>query len=96
MSQNSMLLTFAVAIFVGSALKDFFTAFTRDIMMPWVSLIFPDFQQTVGGIVLELGPVKLKVGDAIGAGGALVTALVLAAVAFPLLKEYSPIQGGRR
>jgi large-conductance mechanosensitive channel len=96
MSQNSMLLTFAVAIFVGSALKDFFTAFTRDLIMPWVSLIFPDFQQTVGGVVLELGPVKLKVGDAIGAAGALVAALVLAAVAFPLLKEYSPIQGGRR
>jgi len=96
MSQNSLLLTFALAIFVGSALNDFFKAFTRDLVTPWVSLVFPNVQQTVGGVVFELGPVKLKVGDAVGAAGALFAALVLAAVAFPLLKEYSPIQGGRR
>ena len=96
MAQNSLLLTFAVAIFVGSALKDFFHAFISGVITPFLVVLYPSAQQTVGGLVVDIGPVKLKVGDAIGAAATLVVALVVAAVAMPFLKEYSPVQGGRR
>jgi len=93
---NSLLLTFAVAMFVGSALKDFFNAFIANLVTPFLVLIFPNVQQTVGGLVFELGPVKLKVGEAFAAGATLFIALFVAAAVMPWLKEYSPIQGGRR
>jgi len=93
---QSLLLTFAVAIFVGIALKDFFNAFITNLVMPFLVLFFPCAQKSVGDFVLELGPIKLKVGDALAAGGTLVVALFVAAMAMPFLKEYSPVQGGRR
>ena len=94
---QSLLLTFAVAIFVGNALKDFFNAFITNLVMPFLVLFFPSAaQKSVGDFVIELGPVKLKVGDALAAGGTLVVALFVAAIAMPWLKEYSPVQGGRR
>jgi hypothetical protein len=96
MAQQSLLLTFAVAIFVGGALKDFFQSIISNLLAPFLVVVFPSAKETVGGLVLELGPVKLKVGDAISAAVTLVAALFVAAVAMPYLKEYSPVQGGRR
>jgi large-conductance mechanosensitive channel len=92
---QSLLLTFAVAIFVGNALKDFFNAFITNLVMPFLVVLFPS-GSGVGDFVLEIGPIKLKVGDALAAGGTLVVALFVAAMAMPYLKEYSPVQGGRR
>jgi hypothetical protein len=93
---QSLLLTFAVAMFVGSALKDFFQSFITNLVTPFLVVLFPSAQQTVGGLVVDIGPVKLKVGDAIAATATLFIALFVAAVAMPMLKEYSPVQGGRR
>ena len=92
---QSLLLTFAVAIFVGNALKDFFNAFITNLVMPFLVVLFPS-GNGVGDFVLEIGPIKLKVGDALAAGGTLIVALFVAAMAMPYLKEYSPVQGGRR
>ena len=92
---QSLLLTFAVAIFVGNALKDFFNALIANIVMPFLAVFLPSVKG-VGDFVLEIGPIKLKVGDALAAGGTLVVALFVAALAMPYLKEYSPVQGGRR
>ena len=96
MAQNSLLLTFAVAIFVGGALKDFFQTVIEGIVTPFLVVLFPSAQQTVGGFVLDIGPIKLKVGDAIAAAMTLVVSLVVVSIAMPWLKEYSPVQGGRR
>jgi hypothetical protein len=93
---QSLLLTFAVAIFVGNALKDFFNAFITNVITPFLVVLSPSAQNTVGGLVVDIGPIKLKVGEAIGAAATLVIALFVAAMAMPYLKEYSPIQGGRR
>lgn len=96
MSNSSLLLTFAVAIFVGGALKDFFQAIITDIVAPFFVLFSSDAQHTVGGLTVDVGPVKLKVGDAIGATVTLVVALVVTAVLMPYLRAYSPLQGGKR
>lgn len=92
---QSLLLTFAVAIFVGSALKDFFQSFITNLVMPFLVVLFPG-GKGMGDFVLEIGPIKLKVGDALAAAGTLIVALFVAAMAMPWLKEYSPVQGGRR
>jgi len=96
MAQSSLLLTFAVAIFLGNAMKDFFQALITDLVTPFLAVLFPSAQQTVQGLVIDVGPIKLKVGDAIGATATLFIALFVVSVAMPYLKEYSPVQGGRR
>jgi len=96
MSNSSLLLTFAVAIFVGGALKDFFQAIITDLVAPFFVLFSPDAQHTVGGLTVQVGPVKLKVGDAIGAAVTLVIALFVVAITLPYLRAYSPLQGGKR
>jgi hypothetical protein len=45
---------------------------------------------------VDVGPVKLKVGDAIGATVTLVIALVVTAAVLPYIRAYSPLQGGKR
>ena len=96
MSNSSLLLTFAVAIFVGGALKDFFQAIITDLVAPFFVLFSSDAQHTVGGLTVQVGPVKLKVGEAIGAGVTLFIALVVTAAVLPYLRAYSPLQGGKR
>lgn len=96
MNNSSLLLTFAVAIFVGGALKDFFQAIITDLVAPFFVLFSSDAQHTVGGLTVQVGPVKLKVGDAIGATVTLVIALFVVAVTMPYLRAYSPIKGGSR
>jgi large-conductance mechanosensitive channel len=96
MSNSSLLLTFAVAIFVGGALKDFFQAIITDLVAPFFVLFSPDAKHSVGGLTVDVGPVKLKVGDAIGATVTLVIALFVVAVTLPYLRAYSPIKGGSR
>jgi large-conductance mechanosensitive channel len=96
MAQNSLLLTFAVAIFVGGALKDFFQSFITNLVMPFLVVLFPSAQKSVGDFVVDIGPVKLKVGDAIAATMTLVVSLVVVSIAMPWIREYSPVQGGRR
>ena len=96
MNSSSLLLTFAVAIFVGGALKDFFQAIIADLVAPFLVVLMPDAQHTVGGLTIDVGPVKLKVGDAIGATATLVIALFVVGVTMPYLRAYSPIKGGSR
>jgi len=94
MSQ-SLLLTFAVAIFVGNSLKDFFQAIIADLVAPFFVLVMPDAQHSVGGLVVPIGPVKLKVGDAIAATATLLIALFVVSMTLPYIRAYSPLKGGR-
>jgi hypothetical protein len=94
MNASSLLLVIAAAIFVGGALKDFFQAVITDLVTPFASVVFPDAQHTVQGLVVDVGPVKLKVGDAIGAAATLAIALFVVALTLPYIKAYSPVRGG--
>jgi hypothetical protein len=96
MSNPSLLLTIAVAIFVGGALKDFFQAVITGLVTPFFVLFGSDNQNSVGGLTVDVGPVKLKLGDVIGAGVTLAISLVVTAAVLPYLRAYSPLQGGKR
>jgi large-conductance mechanosensitive channel len=96
MTANGTILTFAVAIYVGSALKEFFGSISKDLVAPFVAALFPTAQQTLDKIVVQVGPVKLNIGDVIGAVLNLAIALMVVSFTLPYIKEYSPVRGGGR
>ena len=92
---NADLMTIAVAFYLGSALSQFFTAITRDLVTPVIAGVFPGVQQSVDKIVVSLGPVKLNVGDAIGAVMNLAIAYLVVSMTLPYVRSYAPM-GGKR
>lgn len=86
---------FAVAFYLGAALKDFFGSIARDLLAPFISAILPGTQQAVDKIIIQIGPVKLNIGDAIGATINLCIALAVLYLTLPYIREYAPI-GGRK
>ena len=92
---NADLVTIAVAFYLGSALSQFFTAITRDLITPVIAGVFPGVQQSVDKVVVQVGPIKLNVGDAIGAVMNLMIAYLVVSLTLPYVRSYAPI-GGRR
>ena len=94
MAGQTTILTFAVAIFVGSALKDFFNTLTRDLVAPFIGALLPGAQQTLEKITIQLGPIKINIGEVISATLTLAIALLVVSYTLPYLREYSPVRGG--
>jgi large-conductance mechanosensitive channel len=95
MSTNQTVMTFAVAAYLGFSLSQFFGSITRDLVTPFVAVLFPGVQQAVGQYVLTVGPIKLSIGDAIGATFNLLIAFAVVSFTLPYLREYAPM-GGRK
>ena len=95
MSAPESITTFAVAIYLGFALSQFFGALTRDLVTPFIAVLFPGVQAAVGHYVLTVGPLKLSIGDAIGATFNLLIAFAVISLTLPYIRAYSPV-GGRK
>lgn len=95
MNNSSTILTIAVAFFVGGALKDFFMAISRDLIAPFAAAFMPGTQQSLEKITIQIGPVKLSIGDAIAATMTLMSALFVVSITLPYVREYSPLRGGK-
>lgn len=80
---------------MGGALYKFFDALTRDLVTPVIAGLFPGATQTIDKIVVPIGPIKLSIGDAIGATLNLIIAYLVVSMTLPYIKSYAPI-GGRR
>jgi large-conductance mechanosensitive channel len=93
---SPLLLTISVAIFVGGAFKDFFNAFTRSIVTPLLSVFFPSAQESVSGLTIQVGPVKLLIGEVISATATLVIAMLVVTFTLPYIKAYVPLKGAAR
>jgi len=89
-------MSFAVAIFLGSAVSQFFTAVSKDLIAPVVGGIFPGAQSGLEKWTVQVGPVKLALGDALSATVNFAIAIVVVYFTLPYIRTYSPIQGGRR
>lgn len=85
----------AVAFYLGFALSAFFTAIAKDLVTPVIAGIFPGVEQSLDKITVSIGPIKLNIGDAIGAALNLAIAFFVLYTTLPLLRTYSPV-GGRR
>lgn len=90
------ILTIAVAIFVGTAITDFFRAITRDLVTPVLAALVPGTQQSLEKITIQLGPIKVNIGSAVSATLTLIIALFVVAWTLPYLREYSPVRGGSK
>jgi len=95
MDGSTSVLTIAVGLYVGMSLSQFFTAITRDLFTPFIAALFPGVQASVDKFVVQIGPLKLSIGDAIGATINLLVTWLVVTVTLPYLKTYAPI-GGRR
>jgi large-conductance mechanosensitive channel len=95
MDGSTSVLTIAVGLYVGMSLSQFFTAITRDLVTPLIAGIFPGVQASVDKLVINLGPVKLSIGDAISATLNLLIAWFVVSTTLPYIRTYAPI-GGRR
>ena len=87
--------TFAVAIYIGMVLHKFFDSVTKDLVTPVIAAAIPGAQQTLEKITIQLGPVKLAIGDVIAATLQLLIAYFVVSMTLPFIKEYAPL-GGRR
>ena len=95
MDGSTSVLTIAVGLYVGMTLSQFFTALTRDLVTPVLAGLFPGVQQSVDKVVIQIGTVKLNVGDAIAATMNLLIAWLVVTTTLPYIRTYAPI-GGRR
>jgi large-conductance mechanosensitive channel len=92
---ESSTMTLAVAFYLGFALSTFFGAITRDLVTPVIAGVFPGVEQGLDKITVSIGPVKLNIGDAIGATLNLAIAFFVISMTLPYIRAYSPV-GGRR
>jgi large-conductance mechanosensitive channel len=92
---DTTLMTFAVAIFIGGALKDFFQAITRDLVTPILGGLFPGAESALGKVVIPIGTIKLNIGDVISATLNLMIAYLVVSLTLPYIRTYAPI-GGKR
>jgi len=95
MDGSTGILTIAVGLYVGMSLAQFFTAITRDLVTPVLGSLFPGAQSSVAAFTIQVGSVKLSVGDAIAATMNLLIAWFVVSTTLPYLKSYAPI-GGKR
>jgi hypothetical protein len=95
MDSNTSILTIAVAFYMGTALSQFFTSITKDLVTPVLAGIFPGVQQSVDKFVVQVGTVKINVGDAISATLNLAIAYLVVSITLPYIRTYAPL-GGRR
>lgn len=87
--------TFAVAIYIGMVLHKFFDSITKDLVTPVIAAAIPGAQQTLDKITIQLGPVKLAIGDVIAATLQVLIAYFVVSMTLPFIREYAPV-GGRR
>jgi large-conductance mechanosensitive channel len=96
MSAASTVMTFAVAIYIGTALSQFFGAITRDLVAPVIAGLLPGAEKSLDKVVVNVGGIKLNVGDAIGATFNLMIAYFVVTMTLPYIRMYAPIGGGRK
>jgi large-conductance mechanosensitive channel len=91
---DNQVMTFAVAIYVGTTLAKFFNAVVRDLVLPLLSPV-ASAEGEVGKLVIQLGTIKINVGDMIVQFINLLIVFAVVSFVLPYLKEYVPVAGRR-
>ena len=91
---NNQVLTFALAIYVGTTLAQFFNALIRDIVLPVLSPL-ASAEAGIGKLVVNVAGIKLNVGDVVVQFLNLVIVFAVVSYSLPYLKTYVPVSGGR-
>jgi large-conductance mechanosensitive channel len=91
---DNQVLTFSVAIYVGFTLMQFFNAVVRDLALPLLSPL-ASAEAGVGKLVVNIGTVKLNIGDVLVQTVNLLIVFAVVSYLLPYLKEYVPVAGRR-
>ena len=94
MGVHNQVMVFAIAIYVGTLLSQFFTALTRDLVLPLLSPV-ASVEGGLAKLVVPLGPFKFNVGDVVVNTLNLVIALAVVSFTLPFLTDYVPVAGKR-
>jgi large-conductance mechanosensitive channel len=89
------ILSFAVAIYLGTSMTEFFSAVAKDLLAPVITGFFPGVHDGITKLTVQVGPVKFSVGNALGAAINLAVAILAVTLTLPYVRAYSPIRGGR-
>jgi large-conductance mechanosensitive channel len=95
MDGSTSVVTIAVALYIGMAMGQFFAAITRDIVTPILAGLFPGAGAAADKLTIQVGTVKLSVGDALASTMNLMIAYFVVSMTLPYIRTYAPI-GGRR
>ena len=90
--ENKILVS-VVAIHLALFFTGFFNALTRDIVLPLLSL--SSVEDGVAKLVIQVGTVKINIGDFMVQSINLVVAIAIVYYTLPHIKEYIPIAGRR-
>lgn len=91
----TLVTSIAVAMYVGMVFNKFFDSVTKDLVTPIIAVAIPGAQQTLEKITIQVGPVKIAIGDVISSSLQVLIAFFVVSMTLPFLKEYAPF-GGRR
>jgi large-conductance mechanosensitive channel len=94
MGAESQILPLALAVYIGFALMGFFTAITRDLVLPILSPLV----STEAGIAkwyVQIGSVKLNIGDVIVQMLNILIVFFVVSFTLPFIREYIPVAGRR-
>ena len=94
MAVDNQVLTFAVAIYLGTSLMQFFNAIVRDLVLPVLSPL-ASVDGGISKLVVQVGPIKLNIGDVIVQTLNLLIVFAVVSLALPYLREYVPVAGRR-
>lgn len=86
MAVESQVFTIALGIYIGIALKDFFGAASRDVVLPLLSP-FASTEAGIGKLVVNIGSIKLNVGDLIVSAINLLVVFAMVSILVPYIKE---------
>jgi large-conductance mechanosensitive channel len=91
---TNQVLTFAVAIYLGTTIGSFFNALIRDLVLPLLSPL-ASTEAGVGKLVVNAWGIKLNIGDVIVHAVNLLVVFAVVSFALPYMKEYVPVAGRR-
>ncbi len=91
MDGSTSVITIAVGLYIGMAMGQFFGAITRDIVTPILAGIFPGAGAAADKLTIQVGSVKLSIGDALAATMNLVIAYVVVSMTLPYIRTYATI-----
>jgi hypothetical protein len=91
---ENQILVLALGIHAGMILVKFFDALFRDLVLPLLSPL-ASVEDGIAKLVIQIGPLKLNIGDVIVQTMNMVVAFGVVYFTLPYIKEYVPIAGRR-
>jgi large-conductance mechanosensitive channel len=95
MNGDATIMTFAVALYIGMALAQFFGSITHEFVLPILAGLFPGAEGAGEKIYISVGSVRINIGAVLEASFNLMIAYLVVSFTLPYVRMYAPV-GGRK